>query len=77
VKKEDVLYVPRKEHVQEVAQRSALHRLLERIKLHTDVTQITYIDEHADSYFYLDGGYPRKLFVYSLIRRSSKTPDDL
>lgn len=72
--KEEELYVPRKKGIDALSKRSALFHFLEKIKLHTDVTQVTYSDEHADSFFYFNGGYPRKLFTSSIIKKRMGNP---
>lgn len=56
--------------VQDLAMKSRLFAAMERVKIHTDVTQVALSEEHADSYFYLNGGFPRRLFVTSLVKAS-------
>lgn len=70
--REDVLYVSRKIGIDSLAEKSHFFQFLERCKLHTDLTQVIFMDEHLDSYFYLDGGYPRKLFTYSIIKKMNR-----
>ncbi len=54
--------------VQEVAQKSTLFRILEKVRIHTDLTQVVLSEEHAESYFYLGGGFPRRLFITSIVK---------
>ena len=49
--------------------KNKVHGLLERVKLHTDPSQINLVDLHAACYLYVDGGNPPDIFTTGFIQR--------
>lgn len=70
--REDRVVVNQYYKLADFARTSRFYRLLQPVKLHTDLNQKNLPEEHVDSYFYLEGGFPRKLFVVGLIGKGKK-----
>ena len=64
-----VVHINQPDRLTPLADSSRVFKLLRRLKLHTDLTQLTRAEEHMDSYFYLNGGFPTRLSTMSIIRR--------
>lgn len=71
-RREDRVAIDQYFRLNHYAGQSVFHRLLAGIKLHTDVSQVTRVEEHADCYYYFGGGFPRKLFTTSVIAKAGQ-----